>query len=87
MKIQITPKITEILTKDLSYAEFASSLLKDEMKPFEKKYKMTSEEFFDKFEKGELGDDRVWFDWYSLALSTKDWDDTKKEIKKVIRAA
>ncbi|MEK7517605.1 MAG: hypothetical protein AAB583_03575 [Patescibacteria group bacterium] len=55
-----------------------------EMRPYEKKYSMSWKDFVDKFEAGKLGDDRIWFRWYGLALSTKDWDDTKKEIKKTI---
>lgn len=87
MKTNISVKIADILTKELFYADFASDILKKEMKVFEKKYHMTSSDFFNKFEKGELGDDRVWFDWYGLALSAIDWDDTKKEITKTIRTA
>jgi hypothetical protein len=43
---------------------------------------MTWPEFMKKFDKGELGDDAVWFDWYALALGAKDWDDTKKKSQK-----
>ena len=84
MKTNISVKIADILTKEFSYADFASSTLKREIKIFEKKYSMNSRDFLDKFEKGMLGDDRVWFTWYGLAISAKDWDDTKKEIAKTI---
>jgi hypothetical protein len=87
MKSNISLKIADILTKDLSYAEFASATLKKEMKIFEKKYSMNWKDFLNKFEKGELGDDRIWFDWYNLAISTKNWDDTKSEIKKILATA
>lgn len=33
------------------------------LKEFEKNYGMSSTEFYQKFEKGELGDDPEWFDW------------------------
>ena len=85
MKANISVKIADILTKELSYADFASGALKREMKILERNYSMNSRDFLDKFEKGELGDERVWFTWYGLALSAKDWDDTKKEIEKTIR--
>lgn len=87
MKNKVNVKIVNILTKELSYAEYASSLLENEMKVYEKKYKMYWKDFVDKFEKGEIGDEKKWFTWYGLALSTKDWYDTKKEIEKAIRAA
>ena len=87
MKTNISVKILELLTKELKYADFASSTLKDEMKTYEKKYSMRWQDFVAKFEKGEIGDDKVWFTWYGLALSAKDWDETKNEIKKTIRTA
>lgn len=74
----------DLLKRELGFADFALERLKSEMKPFEREYSMPWKEFIDKFESGKLGDDRVWFTWYALAASAKDWDDTKKEIKKTI---
>ena len=87
MTTNISVKIVDLLTKELSYADFASTTLKDEMKVYEKKYNMSWQDFINKFEKGEIGDDKVWFTWYGLALSAKDWDETKSEIKKAIGTA
>jgi menaquinone-dependent protoporphyrinogen IX oxidase len=84
MKANISVKIVDLLTKELLYADFASSALKNEMKVYEKKYRMSWHNFINKFEKGEIGDEKAWFTWYGLALSTKDWDETKSEIKKAI---
>ena len=36
----------------------------ERLKVFEKKHKMTSEEFLKKFNSGKLGDDEEWFDWF-----------------------
>ncbi len=80
-------KIMDLLKKELGFADFALSKLKSEMKPYEKDYSLSWKEFIDKFEAGKLGDDRVWFTWYAIAESAKDWDDTKKEIEKTIRAS
>lgn len=80
-------KIMDLLKRELGFADFALGRLKSEMKPYEKEYAMQWREFIDKFEEGKLGDDRVWFTWYGLAASTKDWDDTKKEIKETIGAS
>lgn len=33
------------------------------LKNFEKKHGISSEEFVDKFNKGELGDEKIWFEW------------------------
>lgn len=87
MRMQISPKIVTILEQDLVFAGFALERLKSEMKPYEKKYSMKWPEFVDKFDKGELGDDSVWFDWYPLAIGAREWEDTKKEIEKAIRTS
>ncbi len=87
MSTRISAKIVDLLTKELSYADFASTALKNEMKAYEKKYSMSWKNFINKFEQGEIGDEKVWFTWYGLALSAKDWDETKNEIKKAIRTA
>jgi len=87
MKANITVKIADLLKKELAFSDFALNRLKGEMISYEKEYSMTWKEFINKFEKGELGDDRVWFTWYGLAASARDWDDTKKEIKKTIGAS
>lgn len=34
-----------------------------QLREFEKKHSLSSEEFFKKFKKGELGDNGEWFDW------------------------
>ena len=87
MKVFADTKITNLLEKELNFASFAIRLLESELKPFESKYEMNSIDFVTKFEKGELGDDRVWFNWYSVAMSAKDWYDTKEEIRKTLATA
>ena len=84
MRIKLSTNLTRLLKRDLLYIDFALKTLREEMLPYEKKYSMNWEKFISKFEKGELGDDKVWFDWYGLALGTKDWYDTKKEIEQAI---
>ncbi|MBU4098431.1 hypothetical protein KJ980_02145 [Patescibacteria group bacterium] len=86
MKANISLKIVDILEKELSYADFAAKMLNNEIKIFEREYSMSSKSFLKRFEKGELGDDRKWFGWYCLLLSMNDWDDTKTEITKTLRA-
>ena len=35
----------------------------ERLKVFEANHNMNSDEFFEKFQNGELGDDQEWFDW------------------------
>ena len=39
--------------------------LLQKLQKYEKQYKMTSEEFITKFDKGKLGDEEVFFEWYA----------------------
>lgn len=49
---------------------------------YEKLHKMDSQTFEKKFNAGELGDDRVWFDWMYVYSAFKE---TKKKLKDIIR--
>ena len=49
-------------------AKYRSSIdqVLHELKGFESKYRMSSEEFFKKFESGKMGDDGDFFEWAGL---------------------
>ncbi len=36
---------------------------KNKLKEFEKEHKISTEKFIGKFNKGEMGDDKKWFEW------------------------
>lgn len=42
-------------------------------KKFEKKYKMTSAKFIERFEAGMLGDEQDYFDWYAAVRGLNLW--------------
>ncbi|MBC8185238.1 hypothetical protein H8E88_29445 [candidate division KSB1 bacterium] len=42
---------------------------------FQKKYEMTSENFFNKFEKGMLTEDDDFFDWYAAKRGLEIWNE------------
>lgn len=50
--------------KDKTITEVKS--LKDELLRFEKNYKMSSDEFFQRFERGEMGDEEDYFEWSAM---------------------
>ena len=70
MSIDI-PENTKQILKDLLESEIKRlnikiTTLKDELKTYENKYKLNSEEFIRKFNSGELGDEEDYFSWYSI---------------------
>ena len=42
-------------------------------KSFEKKHKMTSEKFLERFDAGKLGDEQEFFDWYAAVRGLNLW--------------
>ena len=42
------------------------NLLKKDLSRFESTYQMSSEDFFDRFEKGDLGDKEDYFEWSAM---------------------
>lgn len=58
--------------KDFAYARF--SIFDRECQTFEQTYHMRSDQFLQKFEIGELGDDEQWFDWYAALRGKTIWE-------------
>jgi len=59
------PMIHSTFQREIDLVSVQLERLKDQAKEFEQKYGMNSEEFYEKFEKGELGDQQDFFLWVS----------------------
>ena len=57
---------------DFAFARFKK--FESECRAFEAKYKMSSEQFSEKFDMGDLGDDAHWFDWYAVNRGRLLWE-------------
>lgn len=55
--MQFKREVVESLRRELSICNVALSNIKEKLEKFEIKYTMSTEEFNEKFEKGQLGDD------------------------------
>ena len=51
---------------------------KKDLETFERKYKMSSEEFIQKFESGDLGDEAKWFDFL---FAYRAYEHVRKKLK------
>jgi hypothetical protein len=58
-------------------------LLKKDLSQFEKKYGISSEKFFNRFEKGELGDDEDYFEWSAIFQMYKRATERLKMLEEV----
>jgi hypothetical protein len=61
-----TPLSRIHFARDLALFETRERLVLSEIGDLERKYGMTSSEFWNKFESGILGDDQDYFVWWSL---------------------
>ena len=71
--------IKRSLEREVGLLEMKMRLAEEEIKEFERLYKMDSQKFMSSFENGELGDSQDYFEWWGLL---KGKDAIAKEIKK-----
>jgi hypothetical protein len=76
--------VKESLRRELTLSEAKVNLIREEIEGFEKRYEMSSEEFVDKFERGELGDDQDYFEWWGLLRGIKKIEERIGKIKVVL---
>ncbi|NQE52256.1 hypothetical protein C5S29_01585 [ANME-1 cluster archaeon GoMg3.2] len=80
--IKIHEEAVDIVKSGLAIEENILKMSLDEYKAdletFERNYKMSSEEFIQKFESGDLGDDANWFDFL---FAYRAYEHVKKKAK------
>lgn len=75
------PIVKESLQRELTFSEEKVNLLREEIGGFEERYEMSSEEFMTKFERGELGDEQDYFEWWGLLTGIKKIEEKLRKIK------
>ncbi|NIM13462.1 MAG: hypothetical protein GTO45_15220 [Candidatus Aminicenantes bacterium] len=80
--------VDNALNKVISYqlAKYRKFIdqINHELETFEMNYKMSSEEFYNKFEAGELGDEGDFFEWSSLYENVLLYKDRIKELNPLV---
>ncbi|NQE55097.1 hypothetical protein C5S29_16110 [ANME-1 cluster archaeon GoMg3.2] len=80
--IKIHEEAVDIVKSGLAIEENILKMSLDEytsdLESFERKYKMSSEEFIQKFESGDLGDDAEWFDFL---FAYRAYEHVRKKLK------
>ncbi len=76
--------ISNTLTKMLEYKiqqyDQDIAVLQEDLREFEKRYAMTSAEFFAKFQKGSLGDEMDFIEWAALYQMRQNLFEKKEEL-------
>jgi len=80
--VSLKEEAVDIVKSGLEIEENILTMSLDEyradLETFERKYKMSSEEFIQKFESGDLGDDADWFDFL---FAYRAYEHVKKKLK------
>ncbi len=74
------------LERELRIIEYSIERTTEKLKSFEKKYNMSSEEFYEKFEKGELEDSQEFMLWASEYEALKVLKKDKEIIERMLRS-
>ena len=63
--------LSSAIERELKILKTKQAGFKEEMRRFESKHKLSSNEFYKKFESGELGDDESYFTWWAAIHAHK----------------
>ncbi|OGC07661.1 hypothetical protein A2526_00015 [candidate division WOR-1 bacterium RIFOXYD2_FULL_36_8] len=72
----VSEVLNSMFHEKLNFAQYKVDKYKDLCSEFEKKHKIDSEQFLNKFENGETGDDADYFNWFAAKKGLDLW--TKK---------
>ena len=73
--VSLEGSIRNAISKEIGMLETGIEITEQALMDFEKKYKMVSEDFFEKMERGEMGDSLDFIEWageFELLLKTKE---------------
>jgi hypothetical protein len=73
------------LKREEQICESALKHLQEKCLEFEKKYKMSTKDFLEKFNQGLLGDSQDFFKWFALAEGMKEWAKTKEALEETLK--
>ncbi|KUK43464.1 MAG: Uncharacterized protein XD72_2153 [Methanothrix harundinacea] len=81
---EVDPIIRRSLQREIGLLEMKKRLTDAEIKDFERKYGMDSNEFLRAFEDGELGDAQDCFEWWGLLRGRTAIEDELRKAKMVL---
>ena len=77
--------VSEALQREAGLLKVKARVLRERIKRFEEKYGMSSGEFKERFERGELGDEEDYFVWWSLLEALSQVEKRLKSIEKELQ--
>lgn len=77
MNMPVKRQLLHIIGRERKICDLAIRHLEDKLRDFEKKYSLSSAEFYERFQKGNIGDDQDFFEWKALFESVREWQEMK----------
>lgn len=72
------------LTRELSIVRRKLEKHREKLEVFEEDEGVSTEQFLEKFESGELGDDAKWFDWKFSAEAVNNLEQREEELEEAV---
>lgn len=76
--------IVSSIEREEKICDLAAQELKNRCMVFEGKYNLSSEEFYNLFQEGKMGDEEDFFEWKALIEGIKEWQRTKEGLRELI---
>jgi len=78
-------EVIDSMKREDNICKLAVEHLRKECALFEKKYRMPTRIFLQKFNRGKVGDEQDFFKWYALAEGLKDWMKTREALRELLK--
>lgn len=75
--------VRSALQNEANLARFRHEQFAKECQAFERRFRMTTEQFLAKFDAGELGDAEEYFDWFAAARGREIWEQKSQVLGEV----
>ncbi|MBU4225991.1 MAG: hypothetical protein KKC71_09245 [Chloroflexi bacterium] len=85
--MSLKPEVIHVLAREKMVCDTAIARLRERYRPMEQQYGWTTDEFLEKFDAGEIGDDQEFFLWYALAEAVKDWRVTRSSLEELLASS
>ncbi|MCL7475541.1 MAG: hypothetical protein SCH39_01055 [Methanosarcinales archaeon] len=76
--------VKDSINREIILLESKINRLKSEIKKFEEKYQLTSPEFREKFDSGNLDDSQDFFEWWGLIRGLETLEDNISKARSVV---
>ena len=80
-KEEVLESVSSAVDREIEIGEFMVKKTNSEIKAFENKFKMGSDDFLKKFEGGKLGDNEEYFEWFSAIKAKERWQRKLHSLK------